>query len=36
VEWLADVIRPIQSGDLSLYLFYVFLMILLAYLLGAL
>jgi len=36
VEWLADVIRPLQSGDVSLYLFYVFLMILLAYLLGAL
>jgi NADH:ubiquinone oxidoreductase subunit 5 (subunit L)/multisubunit Na+/H+ antiporter MnhA subunit len=36
VQWLADVIRPLQSGDVSLYLFYVFLMILLAYLLGAL
>ncbi|HUY48575.1 MAG TPA: proton-conducting transporter membrane subunit [Streptosporangiaceae bacterium] len=36
VEWLADVIRPLQSGDVSLYLFYVFLMILVAYLLGAL
>jgi hydrogenase-4 component B len=35
VEWAADVIRPLQSGDVSLYLFYVFLMILLAYLLGA-
>jgi len=36
VEWAADVIRPLQSGDVSLYLFYVFLMILLAYLVGAL
>ena len=36
VEWLADVVRPLQSGDVSLYLFYVFLMILLAYLVGAL
>ena len=36
VEWAADVIRPLQSGDVSLYLFYVFLMILVAYLIGAL
>jgi hydrogenase-4 component B len=35
VEWLADTIRPLQSGDVNLYLLYVFLMILLAYLLGA-
>ena len=35
VEWLADVIRPLQSGDVNLYLLYVFVMILLAYLLGA-
>jgi len=35
VEWLADVIRPMQSGDVNLYLLYVFLVILLAYLLGA-
>ena len=35
VEWLADVIRPLQSGDVNLYLLYVFLVILLAYLLGA-
>jgi hydrogenase-4 component B len=36
VEWLADVVRPLQSGDVNLYLCYVFLMIMLAYLLGAL
>ncbi len=36
VEWAADVVRPLQSGDVNLYLFYVFLVILLAYLLGAL
>jgi len=36
VEWLADLVRPIQSGDVNLYLFYVFAMIILAYLLGAL
>jgi hydrogenase-4 component B len=35
VEWLADAIRPMQSGDVNLYLLYVFAMILLAYLLGA-
>ena len=35
VEWLADAIRPLQSGDVNLYLFYVFVVILLAYLLGA-
>ena len=35
VEWLADAIRPVQSGDVNLYLLYVFAMILLAYLLGA-
>ncbi len=35
VEWLADAIRPLQSGDVNLYLLYVFAMILLAYLLGA-
>jgi hydrogenase-4 component B len=36
VEWLADAVQPLQSGDVNLYLFYVFLVILLAYLLGAL
>ncbi len=36
VEWLADVIRPMQSGDVNLYLFYVFAVILIAYLIGAL
>jgi hydrogenase-4 component B len=35
VEWLADVIRPVQSGDVNLYLFYVFAVVLLAYILGA-
>jgi len=35
VEWLADMIRPLQSGDVNLYLLYVFVVILLAYLLGA-
>jgi len=35
VEWLADAIRPLQSGDVNLYLLYVFAVILLAYLLGA-
>jgi formate hydrogenlyase subunit 3/multisubunit Na+/H+ antiporter MnhD subunit len=36
VEWLADFVRPIQSGDVNLYLFYVFAAVLVAYLLGAL
>ena len=36
VEWLADAIRPLQSGDVNLYLLYVFAVILLAYLVGAL
>jgi len=36
VEWFADVLRPIQSGDVNLYLFYVFATVLVAYLLGAL
>jgi hydrogenase-4 component B len=35
VEWVADAIRPLQSGDVNLYLLYVFAVILLAYLLGA-
>ncbi len=35
VEWLADLVRPLQSGDVNLYLLYVFAVILLAYLLGA-
>jgi hydrogenase-4 component B len=35
VEWLADAVRPLQSGDVNLYLLYVFAVILLAYLLGA-
>ena len=36
VERLADAVRPLQSGDVNLYLLYVFVVILLAYLLGAL
>lgn len=36
VERLADMVRPLQSGDVNLYLLYVFVVILLAYLLGAL
>jgi len=35
LEWLADLVRPVQSGDVNLYLLYVFAVILLAYLLGA-
>ncbi|HEY1914451.1 MAG TPA: hypothetical protein VGH27_02645 [Streptosporangiaceae bacterium] len=35
VQGLAGVIRPLQSGDVNLYLLYVFGVILLAYLLGA-
>jgi len=35
LECLADLVRPIQSGDVNLYLLYVFAVILLAYLLGA-
>ena len=31
----AGMIRPLQSGDVNLYLLYVFAVILLAYLLGA-
>ena len=34
-EWLSDLVRPLQSGDVNLYLFYVFAMLLVAYLLGA-
>jgi formate hydrogenlyase subunit 3/multisubunit Na+/H+ antiporter MnhD subunit len=35
IEWLADMIAPLQSGDVNLYLFYVFAVVLLAYFLGA-
>jgi formate hydrogenlyase subunit 3/multisubunit Na+/H+ antiporter MnhD subunit len=35
VQWLADVVRPIQSGDVNLYLLYVFLAVLAAYLIAA-
>jgi hypothetical protein len=33
VEWLARVARPIQSGDVNVYLLYVFLVLVAAYLL---
>ncbi|MDQ2875523.1 MAG: hypothetical protein M3Y33_12330 [Actinomycetota bacterium] len=36
VEWLADFVRPLQSGDVNAYLFYVFAAVLLAYLIGTL
>jgi hydrogenase-4 component B len=36
VEAAADAVRPLQSGDVNLYLCYVFAVILIAYLLGAL
>jgi hydrogenase-4 component B len=36
VEWLADFVRPLQSGDVNAYLFYVFAAVLVAFLLGAL
>jgi hypothetical protein len=36
VEWLADVVRPIQSGDVNLYLLYVFAAVLVAYVIAAL
>jgi hydrogenase-4 component B len=36
VEWLADLVRPVQSGDVNLYLLYVFLAVLVAYLVAAL
>ena len=35
VEWLADLIRPLQSGDVNLYLLYVFIAVLVAYLIVA-
>ncbi len=35
-EWLADAVRPIQSGDVNLYLFYVFAAVLVAYVIAAL
>jgi hypothetical protein len=35
VEWLANGVRPLRSGDVNLNLLYVFAVILLAYLLGA-
>jgi hydrogenase-4 component B len=34
LEWLADAVRPIQSGDVNLYLLYVFVALLGAYLLA--
>jgi hydrogenase-4 component B len=35
VEWLADLVRPLQSGDVNLYLLYVFVAVLVAYLIAA-
>jgi hydrogenase-4 component B len=35
VEWLADFVRPLQSGDVNLYLLYVFIAVLVAYLVVA-
>ncbi|HTX83258.1 MAG TPA: proton-conducting transporter membrane subunit [Streptosporangiaceae bacterium] len=35
VEWLADLVRPLQSGDVNLYLLYVFIAVLVAYLIVA-
>jgi hydrogenase-4 component B len=35
VEWLADFVRPLQSGDVNLYLLYVFVAVLVAYLIVA-
>jgi hydrogenase-4 component B len=35
VEWLADFVRPLQSGDVNLYLLYVFIAVLVAYLIVA-
>jgi hydrogenase-4 component B len=32
VEWLADLVRPIQSGDVNLYLLYVLVVVVVAYL----
>lgn len=36
VEWLSDFVRPLQSGDVNLYLLYVFVAVLVAYLIAAL
>jgi len=36
IERLADVVRPLQSGDVNLYLLYVFRAVLVAYLVAAL
>jgi len=35
IEWLADFVRPLQSGDVNLYLLYVFVAVLVAYLIAA-
>jgi hydrogenase-4 component B len=32
VEWLADLVRPIQSGDVNLYLLYILFVVIIAYL----
>jgi hypothetical protein len=36
VEWAADFVRPLQSGDVNLYLLYVFVPVLAADLIAAL
>jgi len=36
VQYCARLVTPIQSGNVNLYLLYVFLVVLMAYLLGAL
>ena len=35
MTWLARAIRPMQSGDVNLYLLYVFVVVLVAYLIYA-
>ena len=32
VQWLADLVRPIQSGDVNLYLLYILVVVIIAYL----
>jgi len=32
VVWLAEFVRPIQSGDVNLYLLYIFIVVVIAYL----
>jgi hydrogenase-4 component B len=35
VRWLSDLVRPIQAGDVNLYLLYVFLAVVAAYAVAA-